>query len=242
MREFNIGDIVYFDFDAKRGRGKILEKDERDCNVEILVEMLDAHNKGTGHNGFTKKYKGNNCWYIPMDAPYLKLIHSANTESIHITCDGNKVHAILKHDGKVVKRAEARCHPDDVFDFETGAEIAFNRLFNEGKEDKKKDDEIKVGDIVRVVNKGRIYPTYYEWFDKYAPEFASRYAYCNTMTREMYKVLAMHKHDFRNDMLYAIQEWDSFNGESSPIYLISADGIEKIGDEKINVANYYVPF
>lgn len=33
MKEFNIGDIVYFDFGAKRGRGKILEKDEIDCNV-----------------------------------------------------------------------------------------------------------------------------------------------------------------------------------------------------------------
>lgn len=47
---------------------------------------------------------------------------------IAITTDGKVTLARLYEDGKVVKKATARCSPDDKFDFSVGAKIAFERL------------------------------------------------------------------------------------------------------------------
>lgn len=52
-----------------------------------------------------------------------------NTKKIVITTDGKTTTAKM-YDGKsCIKVSEARCCPSDTFDFQTGAEIAFNRLF-----------------------------------------------------------------------------------------------------------------
>lgn len=48
---------------------------------------------------------------------------------IQITSDGKTTMARFFVDGHVVREAEARCHPNDRFNFHTGAEVAFNRLF-----------------------------------------------------------------------------------------------------------------
>ena len=61
-----------------------------------------------------------------------------NKEEIHITRKGKEVHAILKKDGKLVKRTVAKCHPSDEFDFETGAKLAMNRLYGVNSTKKKK--------------------------------------------------------------------------------------------------------
>lgn len=58
-----------------------------------------------------------------------EMVEPVDTSEIHITTDGTNVHAILKRDGKVVKRSVAKCSPSDDFDFEAGAELAFHRLF-----------------------------------------------------------------------------------------------------------------
>lgn len=58
----------------------------------------------------------------------------AEGSSIHISVDGNKVVAVIKKDGKVIKRSEAKCSPEDEFNFETGAKIAFDRLFEKKPE------------------------------------------------------------------------------------------------------------
>lgn len=55
-------------------------------------------------------------------------------KKIVITSDGEKTLARLYDGKKVVKTATAKCSPDDKFDFETGATIAFERLF--GSEEK----------------------------------------------------------------------------------------------------------
>lgn len=49
-------------------------------------------------------------------------------QSIHITTDGTITTAILKDGKQVVKRSETKCSPDDNFDFNIGAMVAFNRL------------------------------------------------------------------------------------------------------------------
>lgn len=54
-----------------------------------------------------------------------------STKKIVITTDGKTTTAKM-YDGKsCIKVSEARCCPSDAFDFQTGAEIAFNRLFGE---------------------------------------------------------------------------------------------------------------
>lgn len=54
-------------------------------------------------------------------------------QEIHITVDGNNVHAIMKKDGKVIKRAVAKCSPEDKFDFKIGSRLAMERLLSGNK-------------------------------------------------------------------------------------------------------------
>lgn len=238
MKEFNIGDIVYFESCSKKGRGKILEKNVGSGKNCYLLEMLDECNRGYGHNGCgycMGHYSEENCWYASMDGLYLKLLQSAKPESIHITRKGDKVHAIFKYGNRVVKRTEAKCHPADTFDFMTGAEIALKRLSEDEKEDTKEDDEIKVGDVVKIVDKGKMYSSYCDWFDEVCPELASRYAY--RYSREMitpngrYKVLEKHRHLLvPTDTLCAIQKYGEYSDKYDPIFLIGIKGIEKVKD------------
>lgn len=51
-----------------------------------------------------------------------------NTRKIVITSDGVETLARLYDGNKVIKTATAKCSPDDTFDFEAGARIAFDRL------------------------------------------------------------------------------------------------------------------
>ena len=58
---------------------------------------------------------------------------NGNTKKIVITTDGKTTTAKMYDRKSCVKVSEARCCPSDTFDFQTGAEIAFNRLFGEPK-------------------------------------------------------------------------------------------------------------
>ena len=71
-------------------------------------------------------------------------------QEIHITTDGKTTYAVLKQDGKVLSRSEAKCHPDDKFDFETGAKIALDRLEIKKELDEPK-NPFKPGDIVECI-------------------------------------------------------------------------------------------
>lgn len=62
----------------------------------------------------------------------------ANGDEIHIRIKGNKVIAVHTRDGVYVSSAKAICSPDDEFDFETGAILAFDRLM--GREPAKPKD------------------------------------------------------------------------------------------------------
>lgn len=52
---------------------------------------------------------------------------------IVISKHGKEVRAVFKVNGNIVKESVAKCHPDDRFNFKTGAEIAFSRLFEKKK-------------------------------------------------------------------------------------------------------------
>lgn len=74
-----------------------------------------------------------------------------NKQEIHITTDGKITYAVLKQNGKILSRSEAKCHPDDKFDFETGAKIALDRLEIK-KEVKQPENPFKPGDIVEYIS------------------------------------------------------------------------------------------
>lgn len=85
---------------------------------------------------------GNWFWHEHMIAG-----RADGADKIVITTDGKTTLARL-YDGKtVVKSAEAKCSPEDTFDFMTGAKLAMERL--EAPE-KPAEPEVKVGMFVRV--------------------------------------------------------------------------------------------
>ena len=59
-------------------------------------------------------------------------------KKIVITSEGEKTLARLYDRNKVIKTATAKCAPDDKFSFETGAKIAFNRLFEKHEKEEPK--------------------------------------------------------------------------------------------------------
>ena len=62
----------------------------------------------------------------------------ARKNKIVITTNGAETLARLYDGKKVVKTAAAKCSPDDKFSFETGAKIAFERLFDGEEKEKPK--------------------------------------------------------------------------------------------------------
>lgn len=83
----------------------------------------------------------------------LELVERKPNECIVIYRKDSDVIALDKRTGK---KAVAKCSPDDEFDFNIGAKLAFVRLAALEKQDK----EIKVGDYVKIVDCGKMYPYY----------------------------------------------------------------------------------
>ena len=73
----------------------------------------------------------------------------------------------LSHDDDVPTKSHATCHKDDQFDIGEGAKVALDRL----KE--KKEEKLKIGDRVEIVNAGDSYQS----LDNVDPKFAIRYRY-----------------------------------------------------------------
>lgn len=85
-------------------------------------ENVGGHNCGL----YSYSCKDGYGWYCKEEV--IELVDK-NIQSIHITVNGTTTVAVLKYGKNIVKRAEAKLSPNDTFNFETGAEIAFNRLF-----------------------------------------------------------------------------------------------------------------
>ena len=62
----------------------------------------------------------------------------ARENKIVITTNGTETLARLYGGNKIIKTATAKCSPDDDFDFETGATIAFDRLFDKHEKEEPK--------------------------------------------------------------------------------------------------------
>lgn len=63
-----------------------------------------------------------------VNSRYFELVYSPARQKIVITTDGKTTLARLYDNGKVTKSEEAKCHPQDKFDFKEGAKRAFERL------------------------------------------------------------------------------------------------------------------
>lgn len=88
----------------------------------------------------------------------------------------------------------------------------------------KKYEKIKVGDIVTVVDNGRQYTSYSEFFAKNRIDYdkATRFAYNKPIENGgRYKVVAIGKHHLNDKILCVIQN------EDEECYLINTEGVEK---------------
>lgn len=76
-------------------------------------------------------------YYRLKNIPYEwheSLLEATKCESkIVITTDGTTTRAAMYDGHKLIREAKAICDKDDVFDFETGAKIAFRRLTNDNE-------------------------------------------------------------------------------------------------------------
>lgn len=77
--------------------------------------------------------------------------YKKNTNSVHIYTDGITTTAILKDGKKTIRTGQAKCSPDDAYDFNVGARLAFDKLMvvESVREVKRR---AKVGEWVKVIN------------------------------------------------------------------------------------------
>ena len=160
--------------------------------------------------------------------------------SVHITWDGESktVRAVYKVGNEVVDRREANCHPDDNFDFFTGAKLALDRIeVNSDIEEHTKIDEIKIGDIVTVVDDGQSYTTYTNWFVKHGyEEFLPRYAYGVMLLgfedSDTFKVIGKGSDDFGEDVLMITPDFSNtevlYDRHEDSVFLINKQGVKKV--------------
>ena len=176
---------------------------------------------------------------------YFDLVErESEKRSVHITWDGESktVRAVYKVGNAVVDRREANCHPDDNFDFFTGAKLALERIeVNSDIEEHTESDVIKIGDIVTVVDDGEGYSTYTNWFVKNGyEEFLPRYAYgvrhfkttLGFEDSDTFRVIGKGSDVFGEDVLmltpvFSNPEVISDRHEDS-VFLINVRGVKKV--------------
>lgn len=222
--KYKVGDIVKIRKDLINGKDYYMKNhyystifiNEMDKYLGLYTNIISVDKRG---------YK------VGIDSYYSytwtdEMFEDTTSESIHITRKDNKVIAVYKNDDTVINRAEARCHPNDEFDFEYGAKLAMERLLNE-TEIKSSDNDFEVGDMIHIIDTGLVYDTYIDWIKKYChnPNDLAHYVYgrmpSNTVTG--YRIIAKGKNISLNETLCAVQ---SMTDDS--VYIIDEKGIEKI--------------
>ena len=177
-----------------------------------------------GHTLNDKCKKGCGEW---MPEKNIELISQSKSQQIFTTRKDNRVISIIKENGKEISRGEAKCCPEDEFDFKYGVKLATERAFDNIR----KVMEFKVGDKVKVRNWGKGYSTYAKWFKEsdnmdLAPYY--RYDVLELNSDEIdseYTIKAIYPHSYNGNIIYAIcQRGHLVNG----IYLIEENGLERI--------------
>ena len=123
--KFKVGDrvIVHDEVGSKRMDGEIGVI--KHITSEIDKMLIEFDNNIGGHDGyFIKSFKDEHCWWV--DCCNCELI---KPETIVIYRHNDTVVAKNTQTGE---KAVAKCHPDDKFEFNTGAAVAFDRLLGRG--------------------------------------------------------------------------------------------------------------
>lgn len=130
--KYKVGDIV----ETRFGKGEIKEIEESDSTY--LVYHYDWNR---GHNNWGQ-YTGDHCWFFKEEdiKPATK-----EEEQITITRHGDKV--VAKFGEKV---GVAKCSPEDEFNFEAGAKLALERLFETPSTYKEVEREAEVGEYIKI--------------------------------------------------------------------------------------------
>ena len=125
--KFKVGDIVrgmknspYGITNENMTKGEVIAVGSYEDDDDIIVKVLE-HKIAPSAEGS----------YHPVNSKYFELY---DYNKIVITTDGNKTLARLYENNEVVRTAEAKCNPEDTFDFETGAKLAFERLMEKKDE------------------------------------------------------------------------------------------------------------
>lgn len=127
-RKFKVGDIVKANKESNDRYGITNERNGFVGKVtKVYYDYIFVQGLKSKHRSILE-----DVWNV--EERFFDLVQPKKQE-LHITVDGNRTIAVLKVDGNVVKRAEAKCNPSDTFDFKTGAELAFKRIFEEDKDD-----------------------------------------------------------------------------------------------------------
>lgn len=180
-----------------------------------------------------------------VNEKYFDLVgKESEKRSVHITWDGESktVRAVYKVGNEVVDRREANCHPDDNFDFFTGAKLALERVeVNSDIEEHAESDGIKIGDIVTVVNDGEGYSTYTQWFtengyDEFLPRYAYGVRYFKTSLgfedSDTFKVIGKGSDAFERDVLMITPDFSNpevlYGKHEDNVFLINEDGVKKV--------------
>lgn len=139
MSKFHVGDLVRVKEGLTFGNTGILGIEKDYCGKTFRVKSVTGDGEGVSielEGGYP---------YYSFDPYWLEPV-IVGKERIVIRHDGKTVTAILYNGKEEKKKANAKCHPDDPFDFMTGAKIALDRLA--GDEEKK--PKYKAGDFVVV--------------------------------------------------------------------------------------------
>ena len=241
MNKFKVGDVIkpnknsdecYNLTNTSHMKKGVVRKILGDDLVEIYVTEW-------------RKKEEDNPHIFSVQEKYFDLVDGESEKrSVHITWDGESktVRAVYKVGNEVVDRREANCHPDDNFDFFTGAKLALDRVeVNSDIEEHTKIDEIKIGDIVTVTDDGEGYSTYTNWFVKNGyEEFLPRYAYgvrhfkttLGFEDSDTFRVIGKGSDVFGEDVLmltpvFSNPEVISDRHEDS-VFLINEQGVKKV--------------
>lgn len=157
--KYKVGDKVRVRKDLKLGQ-KYYMADKKVCNG-VVNAMEGLKGQVVTISGITPGGQ-----YHVKECPYGKLwaycwtdemfepVAETCVKKIAIIADGAEIIARL-YDGKeLVKTVTAKCSPEDIFDFATGARIAFSRLFEERETEAAK-SRIEVGKYYRCVDEIR---------------------------------------------------------------------------------------
>lgn len=149
--KFNVGDRVQFKTWEEMEKEFGGNPDKKYIISPFAFNRPMAHLCGTfatierikGKHIYLKDFtaKGDIGW-----AYYTDMLKHANTDKyeLHIMSDGKKTTAVYKKNGELVSRSEANLHPDDDFNFKTGAQIAFDRAFQPEPENKEPEKSLRL--------------------------------------------------------------------------------------------------